>query len=128
MGWSPSLQEGNQTGSMPVSSTERPLRRGDKNRVRVRPSAETAVSFGLIFQTEESMLSTRLNLNRYFVNLFIIISFIILVICGIVGIETNLCEAKFKNSGHAVHYDTWVGCMVEAQPGVWVPEKNFIIR
>jgi hypothetical protein len=58
--------------------------------------------------------------------ILITIGLIILLCSIIIPFVDYSCRARWQYSGHQSEFSVFSGCVVEADNGVWIPEKNYI--
>lgn len=63
---------------------------------------------------------------KYFMVDVVVYSCALLLIAGIVcAIERGTCVAKAKAMGFECSWGPFQGCMIETEPGKWVPLANY---
>lgn len=51
--------------------------------------------------------------------------FIVGLMSAVICLDRASCSARWQASGHATRYGVLQGCLVELEPGRWVPEDTF---
>ncbi len=60
--------------------------------------------------------------------LLIIVALLVCIVGGSIAMDTATCSAKTADIGFNHQWSFWGGCLIEVQPGQWIPLENYYFK